>query len=69
MLKGFNTLIPQRLVKIFSPFEFDFLLSGQSVIDLKDWMSNTVYKGNYTEKHPVLIYLILDYKIVLGGFK
>jgi hypothetical protein len=57
MLKGFNSLIPQRLVKIFSPFEFDFLLSGQTLIDLEDWMSNTMYKGYYNEKHPVIIFL------------
>jgi len=55
MVKGFYSLIPIKLVKLFSPFEFDFMLSGQSVIDLKDWMRNTIYKGNYNEKHPVFI--------------
>ena len=68
MLKGFYSLIPQRLVKIFSPFEFDFLLSGQTLIDLEDWMSNTVYKGYYNEKHPVIIFLILRPLKCFGKF-
>jgi hypothetical protein len=40
-------------VKIFSPEEFDLLLSGQNSIDLKDWKNHTIYKGFYNEKHPV----------------
>ena len=48
-------------MKLFSPFEFDFMLSGQNVIDIKDWMTNTIYKGNYNEKHPV-IYILINFQ-------
>lgn len=58
IIKGFNSLIPNEIVKIFSPEEFDLLLSGQNTIDLKDWKNNTIYKGFYTEKHPVNLYKI-----------
>jgi hypothetical protein len=41
------------LLIVFTPEEFDFLISGQSIIDLKDWKKNTTYKGAYSENHPV----------------
>jgi hypothetical protein len=41
------------LVKIFSLEEFDFLISGQNIIDLEDWKANTVYKGVYKDSHKV----------------
>jgi hypothetical protein len=53
LLKGFFSLIPYDVIKIFTPEEFDFLLSGQSIIDIEDWKSNTIYKGFYNENHPV----------------
>lgn len=54
--KGFQLLIPDEVINIFSPEEFDFLLSGQSNIDLNDWQVNTVYKGYYNETYPVSLH-------------
>lgn len=59
MLRGLYLIVPQDMLKIFTPEEFDFLISGQSKIDINDWKSNTVYKGFYTENHPV--YLLIFY--------
>ena len=56
LLKGIRSLIPLDILTIFTPVEFDFLLSGQSDIDINDWRQNTIYKGYYTEQHPVIEY-------------
>lgn len=53
LIKGFRSLIPEEIIGIFTPEEFDFLISGQSEIDINDWKANTVYKGYYNENHPV----------------
>jgi E3 ubiquitin-protein ligase HUWE1 len=55
IMNGFYSIIPYDVVSIFTPEEFDFLLSGQSEIDLNDWKCNTIYKGFYNENHPVRI--------------
>jgi len=41
------------VIGIFTPEELDFLISGQIKIDLNDWKINTIYKGTFTENHPV----------------
>ncbi len=58
LIKGFYSLLPINVLQIYSPYEFDFLLSGQSEVDLKDWRNNTIYKGIYSDKHPVSSKLI-----------
>ena len=52
--KGLLSIIPLNFIKIFSVEEFNFILSGQQEINLKDWKSNTLYKGNITEKNEVV---------------
>ena len=52
--KGLFSIIPLNFIKIFSVEEFNFILSGQQEINLKDWKSNTLYKGNITEKNEVV---------------
>jgi len=47
------------MISIYTPEEFDFLLSGQSKIDLNDWKKNTIYKGNYNKDHPVITLLMI----------
>lgn len=54
LLKGFDSLISNDIISIFTPEEFDFILSGQTLIDLDDWKRNTIYKGYYSEKHRVI---------------
>jgi E3 ubiquitin-protein ligase NEDD4 len=55
LLNGLRSIIPIDIISIFNAEEFDFLLSGQSEIDLADWKKNTIYKGIYNEGHKVLI--------------
>jgi len=52
--KGLLSIIPLNFIKIFTVEEFNFILSGQQQINLKDWKSNTLYKGNITEKNEVV---------------
>ena len=57
--EGFNSLnfdinSKEHILNIFSIEEFDFLLSGQTKIDLEDWKKNTIYKGYYNELYPTI---------------
>ena len=52
--KGLISIIPLNFIKIFTIEEFNFILSGQQEINLKDWKTNTIYKGNLTEKNEVV---------------
>lgn len=58
LIKGIRWLLPIDILSIFNPVEFDFLLSGQDRIDINDWRQNTIYKGYYSEEHPVIYFLI-----------
>ena len=53
---GLIGVIPLNFIKIFSIEEFNFILSGQQEINLKDWKANTIYKGNINEKNEVINY-------------
>lgn len=57
--KGFYSIIPTEIIKTFCYYELDYLLSGQSEIDIYDWKSNTVYRGKYSENHQVKFLNIL----------
>ncbi|XP_014289264.1 E3 ubiquitin-protein ligase Nedd-4 isoform X1 [Halyomorpha halys] len=50
-LEGFNALVPLSLIKIFDEHELELLMCGIQNIDVKDWKSNTVYKGDYHANH------------------
>lgn len=52
--KGMFIVLDDKLSNIFTIDEFNFMLSGQNEIDLKDWKENTIYKGNFNENHPVI---------------
>jgi hypothetical protein len=77
--EGFATLIPFNYIKIFNIEELSFVLSGQSIINLKDWKLNTVYKGDLKEKSQVIQFfwevlselnneqLLLFYKFCTGS--
>lgn len=49
--EGFDLIMGNKssILQIFTLDEFNFLLSGQSTIDLTDWKENTYYKGSYTK--------------------
>ena len=52
-ITGFRSIIPSNIIEIFTVEELDFLVSGQSTIDVKDWKSNTIYKGTFNENDNV----------------
>ena len=52
--KGMFIILDDKLSNIFTIDEFNFMLSGQNEIDLKDWIDNTIYKGNFNENHPII---------------
>ena len=52
--KGFITLISINYISIFTIEELSFVLSGQDIINLNDWKSNTIYKGNVKEKSKII---------------
>lgn len=42
-LKGFYSIVPKDLLKIFDNRELELLISGLQVIDIDDLRENTVY--------------------------
>ncbi len=56
--EGFRSLIPNEVLQIFNIQELEFLISGQSTIDVSDWQQNTIYKGTFNEDHTVINLLI-----------
>ena len=77
--KGFTNILSINYIKIFTIEELSFVLSGQSIINLNDWKSNTIYKGNLKEKSQIIQYfwevlselnneqLLLFYKFCTGS--
>ena len=45
VVSGFNKVIPQSWVKIFSSDELEAAICGNAHIDLDDWKANTELKG------------------------
>ena len=55
LLKGFYSIIPQKLISIFNHRELELVISGLPTIDIKDWKRNTLYE-NYNEQTPIIKY-------------
>ena len=45
LVEGFNKVIPQSWVKVFTSDEIEAAICGKSHIDLDDWKANTETKG------------------------
>uniref|UniRef100_K3X461 HECT-type E3 ubiquitin transferase n=1 Tax=Globisporangium ultimum (strain ATCC 200006 / CBS 805.95 / DAOM BR144) TaxID=431595 RepID=K3X461_GLOUD len=54
-LKGLYEVIPQELLMLFDPEEFDYLLCGSDEIDVDDWERNAKY-SNIAYDHPALLW-------------
>uniref|UniRef100_K3X475 HECT-type E3 ubiquitin transferase n=1 Tax=Globisporangium ultimum (strain ATCC 200006 / CBS 805.95 / DAOM BR144) TaxID=431595 RepID=K3X475_GLOUD len=52
-LKGVYDVIPQELLLLFDPEEFDYLLCGSDEIDVDDWQRNAQWSDNLRD-HDVL---------------
>ena len=55
LVEGFYSVVDQSSFSIFKLNEVDFILSGQLEINIDDWKKNTIYQGEYNEKHQVSI--------------
>ncbi|CAG9862580.1 unnamed protein product [Phyllotreta striolata] len=62
-LDGFSDLVPLNLIKIFDEHELELLMCGIQHIDVKDWKTNTLYKGDYHANHIVIQYF---WRVVLS---
>jgi E3 ubiquitin-protein ligase HUWE1 len=47
-LKGFYSVVPRSVIRIFDEDELDFLLEGVQDINLDDWKEHTLYKGEFS---------------------
>lgn len=57
MLRGLYEVIPPEWLTVFDYQELDLLLCGVPELDLKDWMNNTEYMGEYRkqrDRHQVI---------------
>ena len=52
--KGLYKVIPMDLLKVFQPYELEMLIYGVPYIDVKDWKTNTDYKGEYNQDHKII---------------
>ena len=53
--EGFYSVIKDDIIgQFYTSRELDFEIVGFKIIDLKDWKSNTIYKGIYNENHPTI---------------
>lgn len=51
--KGLFEMIPFNFLNVFSPGDLEFLISGVSEIDIKDWKTHTIYR-NCTLEHKIV---------------
>lgn len=40
-------VVPVSILKVFTVLEFEMILNGIPFIDIEDWKTNSVYKGEY----------------------
>ena len=52
-LKGFNSVLPTDLLKIFDNKELELLISGLPTIDVDDLRDNTVYENYSARSKPI----------------
>lgn len=54
-LEGFNDLIPLETLQLFDANELELLMCGLQDINVQDWKTHTLYKGEYHVNHPVIV--------------
>lgn len=55
-MEGFSELIPHNLIQIFDERELELLMCGLGEIDINDWRKHTNYRGEYSDKHHVIVW-------------
>lgn len=53
-VNGFDSLIPHKEIRIFTPNELDLLICGVPEFDVEDFINHTVIKEPYTIDSPVI---------------
>lgn len=53
-LEGFYSLLPKRLISIFSEHELELLLAGLPVVDIDDLKANAIYDGYQEDSQQIL---------------
>jgi len=56
-MKGFSSIVPTDLLKIFDNKELELLMSGLPTIDIDDLKENTVYEGGYNARSKPVVFL------------
>eukprot|EP00116_Pleurobrachia_bachei_P001740 sb/3462002/ len=54
-LTGFHSIVPRKILGIFSADELELVLCGLNIIDRADWRRNTQYV-NYTETDDMIVW-------------
>jgi len=55
-MEGFSHFIPRTLIQIFSESELDLLISGLPKTNVSDWKKISIYGGDYSEDHPIIVW-------------
>ncbi|XP_066022112.1 E3 ubiquitin-protein ligase NEDD4-like isoform X2 [Pocillopora verrucosa] len=55
-MEGFEELIPHNLIQTFDERELELVMCGLGEIDINDWRRNTNYRGEYSDKHSVIVW-------------
>lgn len=56
-MKGFSSIVPMDLLKIFDNHELELLISGLPTIDIDDLKENTIYEGGYNARSKPVQFL------------
>lgn len=56
-MKGFSSIVPTDLLKIFDNRELELLMSGLPTIDIDDLKENTTYEGGYNPRSKPVTFL------------
>ena len=51
---GFYEVVGKANLRDINAAELEELINGKPIIDIKDWMANTVYNEPYTKRHQVV---------------
>ena len=55
--EGFYCVTPIHCYQDLKPDDLNLLICGNPVVNLKDWKDNTVYNGEYSSHHKVIVWL------------
>jgi hypothetical protein len=58
MVRGFYEIVPEPFLSVFDFQELELLLHGMPVIDMDDWVQNSLYTGDFSGKpnHQVVLW-------------